>query len=74
VETRRGPSQIWRSTWANCNHRRYAPHFVELVRTGAIDPTAVLTKGRAACDAIKAYEAFDQRRTGWVKVELKPAA
>lgn len=58
----------------NCNHRRYVPHLVELVRTGAIDPAAILTKCEPLGDVIEAYEAFDQRRAGWVKVELKPAA
>ncbi len=58
----------------NCNHRRYVPRLVELVRTGAVDPQTVLTQLEGASSAIEAYEAFDQRRPGWVKVELEPAA
>jgi threonine dehydrogenase-like Zn-dependent dehydrogenase len=57
----------------NCNHRRYAPHLVELVRTGAIDPTAVLTKVLPIERVLDAYAHFDQREAGWTKVELKAA-
>jgi threonine dehydrogenase-like Zn-dependent dehydrogenase len=58
----------------NCNHRRYAPHLIELVRTGAIDPTEILTQVEPLTKVIPAYEAFDKREPGWIKVELKPAA
>ncbi len=58
----------------NCNHRRYVPQLVELVRTGTVDPQTVLTQLEGATAAIEAYEAFDERRPGWVKVELEPAA
>src|SRR4051812_46915471 len=58
----------------NCNHRRYAPHLVELVRVGAIDPTQVLTEVEPMSEVIAAYEAFDRREPGWIKVELKTAA
>jgi threonine dehydrogenase-like Zn-dependent dehydrogenase len=57
----------------NCNHRRYVPHLVELVRTGAIDPIEVLTQVEPLTDALEAYKAFDQRQPGWIKVELQPA-
>jgi len=58
----------------NCNHRKYIPHLVELTRTGAVDPSAVLTELHGVTDAIEAYKAFDERRPGWLKVELQPAA
>ena len=58
----------------NCNHRRYAPHLVELVRMGAIDPTEVLTEVEPLSDVMAAYEAFDRREPGWIKVELHPGA
>ncbi len=58
----------------NCNHRRYVPHLIELVRSGAIDPTEVLTEIEPLSEVIGAYEAFDRREPGWVKVELMPAA
>ena len=58
----------------NCNHRRYVPKLVELVRAGVIDPRTVITQLDEMTDAISAYKAFDDRRPGWLKVELEPAA
>jgi len=58
----------------NCNHRRYAPHLVDLVRTGAIDPTQILSHVEPMTGVIPAYESFDRREAGWIKIELKPAA
>jgi threonine dehydrogenase-like Zn-dependent dehydrogenase len=57
----------------NCNHRRYVPELVEMVRSRAVDPTAILTQKSALASAIDAYKAFDRREEGWTKVELKPA-
>ena len=57
----------------NCNHRKYIPMLVEMVRTGAIDPTKILTQTEPMTDSIAAYKAFDQRQAGWIKVELEPA-
>ncbi|HEY4547505.1 MAG TPA: aldehyde dehydrogenase, partial [Pedomonas sp.] len=56
----------------NCNHRRYIPHLIELVRSKAIDPTDILTHAVPLGSALDAYKAFDLRRTGWIKVELQP--
>lgn len=58
----------------NCPHRKYLPKLVELVRARQVDPTRVLTKTEPMSDAIAAYKAFDKRKTGWIKVELKPGA
>jgi len=58
----------------NCNHRRYLPHLIELVRTGALDPAEILTQVEPMTSVIEAYEAFDKRRPGWIKVKLEPAA
>jgi threonine dehydrogenase-like Zn-dependent dehydrogenase len=58
----------------NCHHRRYVPRLVELVRAGTVDPTAVVTQLEGVRSALDAYEAFDERRPGWLKVELEPAA
>jgi threonine dehydrogenase-like Zn-dependent dehydrogenase len=58
----------------NCNHRRYLPMLVRLVRSGAVDPITVLKRQEPMLSAIDAYKSFDQRRAGWLKVELKPAA
>jgi threonine dehydrogenase-like Zn-dependent dehydrogenase len=56
----------------NCNHRRYIPALVEMVQAGTVDPTRVLTEREPLTNAIEAYEAFDAREPGWIKVELKP--
>ena len=56
----------------NCNHRKYIPALVEMVRSGVIDPTAVLTQQEPMTSALDAYKAFDERKPGWIKVELEP--
>jgi threonine dehydrogenase-like Zn-dependent dehydrogenase len=58
----------------NANHRKYIPKLVGLVATGALDPTLILTNTEPVTGAIEAYETFDQRHPGWIKVELDPAA
>ena len=58
----------------NCNHRKYVPMLVDLVRSGAVDPTTVLTEQEPMASAIDAYKAFDERKPGWIKVELEPLA
>ena len=58
----------------NCNHRRYIPALVDLVEAGAVRPTKILTQREPLTDVIAAYEAFDTRQPGWVKVELIPSA
>jgi threonine dehydrogenase-like Zn-dependent dehydrogenase len=54
----------------NCNHRKYIPKLVELVRAGVIDPVKILTRVEPLTGAIAAYEAFDRREPGWLKVRL----
>lgn len=56
----------------NCHHRRYIPKLIEMVLARRIDPATILTQVKPMSDAIGAFEAFDQRETGWVKVELQP--
>jgi threonine dehydrogenase-like Zn-dependent dehydrogenase len=56
----------------NCNHRKYIPLLVDLVRNGTVDPTKVLTETEPLTSAIEAYKAFDQRQPGWIKVKLQP--
>jgi threonine dehydrogenase-like Zn-dependent dehydrogenase len=58
----------------NCNHRRYLPRLIELLRTGAVRPSRILTQREPLANAIEAYRAFDRRTPGWTKVELRPAA
>lgn len=57
----------------NCNHRRYIPELIELVRSGVIRPEQFLTQIEPMTSAIDAYKAFDQHRRGWIKVKLDPA-
>ena len=56
----------------NCNHRKYIPELLELVRTGVFDPSKLVTQQEVIMSAIDAYKAFDQQQAGWIKVELKP--
>jgi threonine dehydrogenase-like Zn-dependent dehydrogenase len=58
----------------NCNHRRYIPMLVDLVRSGRCDPATILTQREPLIAALDAYKSFDLRKPGWVKVELKPSA
>lgn len=54
----------------NCNHRRYIPRLLDLVRTGAIDPSSMLTQEPELTSAIDAYATFDRRESGWTKVAV----
>jgi threonine dehydrogenase-like Zn-dependent dehydrogenase len=56
----------------NCNHRKYIPGLVELVRNGTVDPLKILPKQEPIADAIEAYKTFAEHRPGWVKVTLDP--
>jgi threonine dehydrogenase-like Zn-dependent dehydrogenase len=56
----------------NCPHRRYLPHLIELVSSGAVDPRVVLSHEMPLDSALEAYKKFDQREEGWIKVELRP--
>lgn len=56
----------------NCHHRKYIPELIEMVRAGAFDPSSVLTQETPIANAIEAYEHFDRREAGWVKVKLEP--
>jgi threonine dehydrogenase-like Zn-dependent dehydrogenase len=57
----------------NCNHRKYLPLLIERVRTGAIDPSRILTQERPLDSVLDAYQQFDRREAGWLKVEILPA-
>jgi threonine dehydrogenase-like Zn-dependent dehydrogenase len=57
----------------NCNHRKYIPRLLELIRTGAVDPSAFISKLEPIDDVIDAYKHFDLRREGWLKVVLSTA-
>ncbi len=57
----------------NCNHRKYIPLLLERVRTGALDPSQIVTQERPLASVLDAYRAFDRREAGWLKVEILPA-
>jgi threonine dehydrogenase-like Zn-dependent dehydrogenase len=73
-------SKNLRLVMGNCNHRKYIPELIELVQTGALRPIEVLTRTEpihpihSIMDAIAAYRALDQRRSGWLKVVLEGPA
>ena len=54
----------------NCNHRKYIPMLMSLIESGEIKPSQVITNVEPLSAGIEAYEAFDERKHGWVKVEL----
>jgi threonine dehydrogenase-like Zn-dependent dehydrogenase len=56
----------------NCNHRRYIPDLIHMVAGGSVDPSHVLTQHEPMDYVMNAYEAFDRRRAGWVKVKIAP--
>ncbi len=43
-----------------------------MVRSGIIDPSAVLSHREPLTSAIDAYRLFDQHEPGWIKVKLEP--
>ncbi len=58
----------------NCSHRKYIPMLVDMVQNGTLDPTLILTKREPLTNILDAYEAFNARRPGWIKIELEPSA
>jgi threonine dehydrogenase-like Zn-dependent dehydrogenase len=57
----------------NCNHRTYIPRLLGMIKDGSYDPTYVIEEQKPIGDAIHAYEEFDRRHAGWLKVELLPS-
>jgi threonine dehydrogenase-like Zn-dependent dehydrogenase len=56
----------------NCDHRRYMPEMIELVRSGRVRPAEWITQTEPIQLAIDAYQAFASHQPGWVKVKLDP--
>lgn len=56
----------------NCNHRKYIPLCLELIRSGALQPARIITQRQAFSSIIDAYHAFDRHEAGWIKVMLRP--
>ena len=44
-----------------------------MIAAGEVDPAKVLSQDESLTAAVEAYEAFDQRESGWIKVMLEPA-
>ena len=63
-----------RLNMGNCNHRKYLPRLVELVRSGVMRPEQFFTQRQPMMSAIDAYRHFDQHEPGWMKVKLEPSA
>lgn len=58
----------------NCNHRKYMPELVRLVRSGAVEPESVLSKQEQLISAVDAYHMFAEKKPGWLKVELESSS
>ncbi len=56
----------------NCHHRRYIPKLMQIVSSGAIQPQKVITREQPVVSALDAYRLLDERKAGWMKVELRP--
>jgi threonine dehydrogenase-like Zn-dependent dehydrogenase len=54
----------------NCNHRRYLPELIDIVASGRMSLAPNVTQALTFDEIIGAYEAFDRREPGWVKVAL----
>ncbi|WP_206322824.1 hypothetical protein [Streptomyces sp. HNM0575] len=57
----------------NGNHPRYIPRLLDIVKSGLVDPQGVLTQHKPMRDVMAAYQEFDRRSPGWLKVALDPA-
>lgn len=60
-------------TGGNCPHRRYLDELLDHIESGEADPTLPITHHLPFDDAIRAYELFDKKEEGCIKVALKVA-
>jgi threonine dehydrogenase-like Zn-dependent dehydrogenase len=58
----------------NCNHRRYLPKLIDVVASGRMSLSPNLTQAMVLDEIVGAYEAFDRRDAGWIKVALAASA
>jgi threonine dehydrogenase-like Zn-dependent dehydrogenase len=56
----------------NCHHRKYIPKLIPIVQEGVFDPSKILTQTLPIDSIIEAYQAFDLRKEGWMKVMVQP--
>ncbi|WP_405149694.1 glutathione-independent formaldehyde dehydrogenase [Sphaerisporangium sp. NBC_01403] len=55
-----------------CPVKRYDRHLRNLIHTGKVEPSYILSHELPLKDAPDAYAHFDKREPGWTKVTLKP--
>jgi threonine dehydrogenase-like Zn-dependent dehydrogenase len=55
----------------NCPHKYYIPQLLQKVVAGLIDPRIILTHVKSFRDIVTAYDHFNKREEGWIKVALK---
>ncbi len=55
----------------NCNHRTYIPILFDIVGSGEFEPENILTHDKPLTSVLDAYEHFDKREDGWIKVALE---
>lgn len=53
-----------------CSHRKYIPRLIELVRTGIVDPAAILPSSAPHADVLEAFGLFDRRERAWVTLDV----
>ncbi len=58
----------------NCNHRRYLPELIDIVASGRMSLSPNVTQAMTFDEIVGAYEAFDRREPGWIKVALTTGA
>jgi threonine dehydrogenase-like Zn-dependent dehydrogenase len=56
----------------NCNHRKYIPKLMQIITGGAVRPERIITQEQPLVSAIDAYRMLDEKKAGWLKVELRP--
>ena len=56
----------------NCHHRKYIPLLLQIVSAGSVKPERVITQEQPIASALDAYRMFDQKKAGWLKVQLRP--
>ncbi|ONH32790.1 hypothetical protein [Pseudofrankia asymbiotica] len=58
----------------NGNHPRYISKLLAMVESRVVNPEKLVTRHEPMRHVLAAYEEFDLRRPGWLKVALDPAA
>lgn len=46
----------------NCNHRKYIPELLKMVKMRMLDPASILTQVEPLISALDAYKSLDKRR------------